>query len=378
MYVGSTQTKWRISRSCVRAASSWHGTIPLTNTLSFFFCPAFLLLSRLSAGCNRLSDPSIVNNPAALPTVVHIVSLCSDLYLSLCSQELVDEFGEKIVLQQWMGRFIELLQFSSPLLDAAAKAKSNEEEDPTRLDMLKATICDVVNVFTWKYEDEFAPFVPRFVDTIWNVLSALPTARRYDLLVGSAVRFLTAVVKKSQFKSLFASESALATLCEKVIVPQLRLRESDMELFDMNPQDYIRVDVENDADTRRRNTVDLIHGLCVHFEVEISTLLKNYVGILIQEYEKEKKTDKGMRAKDLAMYIVLALSAKSQRHTHAQRQTAGHARTEASPGEFALLSDLLTLPPFCISFCFSCFSSSPPRFRRHVCQQGCGLFKPAR
>ena len=100
-----------------------------------------------------------------------------------------------------------------------------------------------------------------------------------------------------------------------MIVPQLRLRDSDLELFDMNPQDYIRVDLENDADTRRRNTVDLIHGLCVHFEAEISTLLKKYVGMLIAEYEKNKQAKNAFVQKDLAMYIVLALSAKSQQQT---------------------------------------------------------------
>jgi exportin-2 (importin alpha re-exporter) len=164
-----------------------------------------------------------------------------------------------------------------------------------------------------KYEDQFAEFVQGFVSCIFTVLSSLSVARRYDQLVGSSVRFLTAVVKKAQFHQLFASEQALNTLADKVIVPQLRLRESDLESFDMNPQEYIRVDIEgSDADTRRRNTVDLINGLVGAFEAPVSAILKRYVETMLAEYARAPKTETGMLAKDCAMYITLALSAKSQ------------------------------------------------------------------
>jgi exportin-2 (importin alpha re-exporter) len=66
------------------------------------------------------------------------------------------------------------------------------------------------------------------------------------------IRFLTAVVEKESHKQLFANATAMQQICEKVIIPQLKLRESDLELFN-DGLEYLRRDMEgSDVDTRRR------------------------------------------------------------------------------------------------------------------------------
>lgn len=156
-------------------------------------------------------------------------------------------------------------------------------------------------------------------------MTTLSGQKRFDPLVNSAVKFLTSVVKKEQFKHLFGNEAALHAICEKVIIPQLKLRESDIETFEFNPQDYIRMDIEgSDVDTRRRTAVDFIHGLTMHYEAQISTILKGYVTNMLKEYETKRKTENGFIIKDAAMYIVLALSAKSHT-THAHTHTHIHS-----------------------------------------------------
>lgn len=257
----------------------------------------------------RLSDPAHATNPTTLPIIVGILSLIADNFLSLNSQDIAAQFEEASTLSLWFNNGLELLKYTSPLLEP----KSQHDEDPTPLDKLKATICDIINLFTWKYEDQFSEFVPNYVTTIWTLLTTLSEAKRFDLLVNSAIKFLTSVVKKEQFKKLFDNEAALKAICEKVIIPQLKLRDTDLEVFEYNAQEYIRIDIEgSDVDTRRRTSVDFIHGLTVHFESQISVVLKGYVEMLIAEYEKSKKSEKGFLAKDAAMYIILALSAKSQ------------------------------------------------------------------
>jgi exportin-2 (importin alpha re-exporter) len=94
-----------------------------------------------------------------------------------------------------------------------------------------------------------------------------------------------------------------------IIIPQIKLRDSDVELFDNDGLEYIRQDIEgSDIDTRRRITMDFVQGLCTHFEVQITEILKQYVGYLLQEFKKNPKDQWIM--KDAAMYIVLALSVK--------------------------------------------------------------------
>jgi len=42
------------------------------------------------------------------------------------------------------------------------------------------------------------------------------------------------------------------SLCERVVIPQIKLRESDVELFNINGLENVRMDMEgSNAETRR-------------------------------------------------------------------------------------------------------------------------------
>jgi exportin-2 (importin alpha re-exporter) len=56
-------------------------------------------------------------------------------------------------------------------------------------------------------------------------------------------------------------------VCENVVIPNITLRDSDSELFEDNPQEYITRDIEgSDANTRRRSACELVKGLRKHYE----------------------------------------------------------------------------------------------------------------
>jgi len=60
------------------------------------------------------------------------------------------------------------------------------------------------------------------------------------------------------------------SLCERVVIPQIKLRESDVELFNINGLEYVRMDMEgSNAETRRKTAADFIRGLMVHFEGQV-------------------------------------------------------------------------------------------------------------
>jgi exportin-2 (importin alpha re-exporter) len=97
--------------------------------------------------CARLSDPSIASNADLLPTVVHVVHLVAELFHSLSAQDIPAGFEEPVVLREWMQRFVELMQFNPPLLEELANKRADKDE-PTQLDQLKSTICDIINLYT--------------------------------------------------------------------------------------------------------------------------------------------------------------------------------------------------------------------------------------
>lgn len=86
----------------------------------------------------------------------------------------------------------------------------------------------------------------------------------------SAIQFLTTVSSSSRNSNLFQSEDALRQICEKIVIPNLRLNDDLEEMFEMNYVEYVRRDTEgSDFDTRRRAATELVKALNTQFEAEV-------------------------------------------------------------------------------------------------------------
>lgn len=86
----------------------------------------------------------------------------------------------------------------------------------------------------------------------------------------SAIRFLT-TVSRSVKAGLFQDAATMTQICEKIVVPNLRLRDDVEETFEMNWLEYVRRDTEgSDTDTRRRAACELVRGLTEKFPTEVS------------------------------------------------------------------------------------------------------------
>ena len=71
------------------------------------------------------------------------------------------------------------------------------------------------------------------MNEVWQVLMATSLAPHEDLLVTTAVKFLT-TVGTSVHHALFAQPGILQNVCEKIISPNIQLIQADEDLFDEN------------------------------------------------------------------------------------------------------------------------------------------------
>jgi len=63
--------------------------------------------------------------------------------------------------------------------------------------------------------------------------------------------------------------------------------ESDEELFEDNPEEYIRRDIEgSDVDTRRRAACDLVKALSRYFEPQITEVFGQYITVKVTLFFK--------------------------------------------------------------------------------------------
>ncbi|GAO17259.1 hypothetical protein UVI_02061050 [Ustilaginoidea virens] len=202
-------------------------------------------------------------------------------------------------LPEISGLLHKYLTYSNPQLE------TGDDDEASIVDTVKAGICEVLELYTIKYDEDFSKFVQPFITSAWNLLTTVGTETKYDNLVSKTLHFLTAVASVAEHAAMFNDENVLSQIVEKVILPNVALRESDIEMFEDEPIEFIRRDLEgSDTDSRRRSSTDFLRKLQERFETPVTTAVSKY----ITHYLNQGKTD--WKAKDTAVYLFLSIAAK--------------------------------------------------------------------
>lgn len=191
------------------------------------------------------------NNKLELVTIFETLRLMSRIFFSLNWQDIPEYFEDNVIA--WMTEFAKYLTYHNPIL-----VDEDEESEPGPIEKLQAAILENINLYANKYEDIFIPFLPQFTQVVWKLLIEVGRQAKYDILATSAIKFLTSVGGKQMNMELF-TEPVLKDIVEQIVVKNLTATEADEELFEDNPTDYIRKDMEgSDQDTRRRSASELV------------------------------------------------------------------------------------------------------------------------
>ena len=272
----------------------------LKYVLDTFAGPLLVLLKEVSAAID-----SNAGNLELLVNLFKCLRLICRVFYSLNSQELPEVFEDN--MDAWMGEFHKFLCYDNPQL---AAVDNKDREKAGAVDQVKAAICDNVNLYIEKNEEEFQRFLQTFVQDVWTLLTKTGLEPNKDHLVTSGVRFLTTVAN-SVHHQLFAGGDTLRQVCESIVIPNLQFREDDEELFESNHVEYIRRDIEgSDSDTRRRGACELVKGLTAKFPEVMTQSVSGYVTALLGQYAADPHN--AWKAKDAAVYLVISLVVKSK------------------------------------------------------------------
>jgi len=244
---------------------------------------------------------SNINNPQAIQFLFTSLKIICNIFYSLNAVDLPEQFEDN--LETWMNGFIKFLNFQTQL-ECLVDASTGDE--PELLHKVQAAIISNVGLYMEKYETEFTPYLSQFVTSIWHLLISMPNKPKYDPLVTIAIQFLT-TVSKSTCYTLFSPPEILQQICQNVVIPNIKLRKSDIEIFTDNPQEYVRFDMEgSDIGTRRRSAYELVKGLRKNFEMEVTNIFANNITQMLNDYANDP--DKNWQSKDAAIYLLTALA----------------------------------------------------------------------
>ncbi len=240
------------------------------------------------------------NNKNELIKLFQVMLLLIKIYYDLNCQDIPEFFEDN--LEIGMSIIHTIFNYQNPLLN------TDDDDEAGILEKIKSAICELIQLYTVQYEDVFQSKIPIFIETCWSLLVSIGPESKYDILVSKALGFLTAVAKMPRHSDVFKTEQAIKEITEKIILPNIQLRDSDEELFEDDPIEYTRRDLEgSDTDTRRRAATDFLRELKDGEQSSATQIIMEYVSRYLQEWQQDNSK---WRAKDTAVYLFTSIAVK--------------------------------------------------------------------
>lgn len=240
-------------------------------------------------------------NKDVLLELLKTMGLLVKLFYDLNCQDIPEFFEDHI--KQFMDILHNYLIYSNPLVE------TTEDSESGILEVIKTDICEILQLYTQRYEEEFRKALPTFVGATWTLLTTIGLQSKYDLLVNRALAFLTSVAKIERHIHMFEATEVLTLLIEKIVIPNMTMRESDEEMFEDDPIEFIRRDLEgSDSDTRRRAATDFLRELVTKMDSRVTEAVMRYVNGFLEQYAANPAQN--WKAKNTASYLFSSVAAK--------------------------------------------------------------------
>lgn len=130
--------------------------------------------------------------------------------------------------------------------------------------------------------------------------------------MSQCLRFISTAIRSGFYKELFSSRETISSLVQGVVIPNVALREHDVEQFEDDPLEFIRLDLSissTDLVTRRQAAADVLQALVSSgYEAETTEIVGAWITTGLSDYAQNKTEN--WRSKDSAIYLLTALATR--------------------------------------------------------------------
>lgn len=265
--------------------------------------PLLELLQRVHAMLLDAATPS-----GAMAPLATCLMLLLQLFYDLSAQDLPPQFEDALPA---------LSPIWTSLLSFSRRELVGDEDDvaPSALDKIRSSVCEIFELYAKRYLDVL-PQLPEYVQAVWDMLGTYSAAEKYDVIVSKAIHFLSAVVRMGTEQRLFESPEALERVCAAIIVPNMTLREVEEEMFEDNPMEYIRRDLEQsiEMDTRRRAACELVRALLERVPEQMTSIASRQIQADLAAYAAAPND--AWKRKDAAVCLLTAVATQGATAQH--------------------------------------------------------------
>ncbi|KAJ4471965.1 CAS/CSE protein [Lentinula aciculospora] len=202
--------------------------------------------------------------------------------------------------------------------DPAELRGDPEDTTPSLPSQIKTRILEVVELFIKLFPEtlQTSNAVETFVQAVWSLIGSdrLPNVSD-DMFVSQSLKFISTALRSGFYKSsIFSAPGIISTLIEGIVVPNTTLREHDIEQFEDDPLEYIRLDLAvsaagTDTATRRQSAMDVLQTLVsTGYETEATEIVGGWINKGLTEYQSNKAAN--WKSKDTAIYLLTAVATR--------------------------------------------------------------------
>lgn len=241
-----------------------------------------------------------INDKHLLGMILQNATYANKIFHSLSFQDIPAFIEDNLVI--FMNILMFFYNFQSPLL------VTEDEDQPGISEKFTSSVAKIIILYSSKYEEDFT-MLGDFAQATWNILTSRTTLLpKDDKLTCTCIGFLTSVSRQERHNVIF--QNSLKIICESIIIPNMKIRESDLEIFEDEPMEFIRRDSEggNDLSHRHSSAVALIHGLMEFHGAEMTQILCETVTSSLAEYSSHPS--KNWKSKLLATQLFSAVGAR--------------------------------------------------------------------
>lgn len=243
---------------------------------------------------------SEINDKTLLRIILQNATYANKIFHSLSFQDIPAFIEDN--LTTFMNILMFFFNFQSPLLI------TEDEDKPGIPEKFTSSVAKIIILYSSKYEEDFT-MLGEFAQATWNILTGRVTLLpKDDKLTCTCIGFLTAVSRQERHKSIF--QSSLKVICDSIIIPNMKIRESDLEIFEEEPMEFIRKESEGgqELSNRHGSAVALVHGLMEFHGNEMTQILWETVTTSLTIYSTNSRNN--WTSKLLATQVFSAIGAR--------------------------------------------------------------------
>jgi len=245
----------------------------------------------------------------AIDASIHLVGIFESLHYLDINELFQDE------LDNWVASFCGMLQIqpTTPVLQ--------KPDNTQKLCRLKRAVIDVFTLYNERYESEYKAHVQKIIQLTCQTMISKQVekdSKEFNLLLMSGLEYLTSVVSQMWNRYLFKDQAIHNSLIDQIIVPNIALRESDLEQIQMDGPDFVELVLNTKMGSRRKRVCDLVRTLALDPTAPAGTQQdpnvcfgEAFSKLLLartEEVVKKSNAGKNWLDKDTAIYLVMAVA----------------------------------------------------------------------